>query len=99
MIRGQAQGEVDGGGVTLRIKSHAITLVPLLLITPELFVSVIGLPRMVYLLAPLNVSERKTLSVKSLVLTMSPGGKPPGKTRSLPLTGTAGGDQLAGADQ
>ena len=99
LIRGQSQGEVDGDGVALRIKSHAITLVPLLVITPELFVSVIGLPRMVCPPAPLNVIERKKLSVKSLVLTLSPGGKPPGNTRSSPFTSTPAGDQFAGADQ
>src|ERR1043166_5052372 len=65
----------------------------------ERFVSVIGLPRMVYRLAVLNVIERKKLPIKSFVLTMSPGGKPPGNTRSLPLVGTPAGDQLAGADQ
>ena len=87
------------GGVPLKVKSQAITLVPLWFITVVLFVSVIGLPRMVYLLAPPNLIERKMLSGKSLVLTMSPGGKPPGNTRSLPFTGTPAGDQFAGADQ
>src|SRR6266542_4436640 len=69
------------------------------MIQSERFVSVLGLPLIVCLLAPLNVILRKKLSVKSLVLTMSPGGKPPGNTRSLPFTGTPAGDQLAGADQ
>jgi hypothetical protein len=54
---------------------------------------------MVCLLAAPNLIERKMLSGKSLVLTMSPGGKPPGNSRSLPFTGTPAGDQLAGADQ
>ena len=76
-----------------------MTLVLLQVITGARFVSVIGLPRMVCPPAPLNVIERKKLSVKSLVLTLSPGGKPPGNTRSSPLTGTPAGDQLAGADQ
>src|ERR1043165_7545259 len=65
----------------------------------ERFVSVIGLPLMVYLLPSPNVIERKKLFVRSFVLTISPVGKPPGKTRSLPFAGTPGGDQLAGADQ
>ena len=90
---------MGGDGVPLKFKSQAITLVPLLIIQSVRFVSVIGLPRMVWLLAPPNVIERKLLLVKSLVLTMSPGGKPPGNTRSLPFVGTPAGDQLAGADQ
>src|SRR6476620_2029270 len=92
-------GYGGSGGVALKVKSQAITLVPLLMIQSARFVIVIGLPRMACLLAPLNVIERKLLSIKSLVLTMSPGGKPPGNTRSSPLTGTPVGDQLAGADQ
>ena len=86
-------------GVPLKVKSQAITLVPLWMIHSVRFVSVIGLPRMVCLLAPLNVMERKKLPVKSLVLTMSADGKPPGNTRSLPFVGTPAGDQFAGADQ
>jgi hypothetical protein len=54
---------------------------------------------MVCLLAWPNLIERKLLSVKSLVLTMSSGGKPPGNTRSAPFTGTLAGDQFADADQ
>jgi hypothetical protein len=54
---------------------------------------------MVCLLASLNVIERKKLPVKSLVLTLSPGSKPPGNTRSAPFTGAPAGDQFAGADQ
>ncbi len=38
-------------GVPLKVKSQAITLVPLLIIQSVRFVSVIGLPRMVCLLA------------------------------------------------
>jgi hypothetical protein len=87
---------VDGDGVALKIQSQAISLVPLLIMTP-LFVSVIELPRMVW--PPAKLIEPKMRSVKSLVLTMSPGGKPPGNTRSLPLVGTPAGDQFAGADQ
>src|SRR5262245_25868377 len=85
------------GGVPLKVKSQAITLVPLWFITIVPFVSVIGLPRMVW--PPARLIERKMLSVKSLVLTMSSGGKPLGNTRSLPFAGTPAGDQLAGADQ
>src|SRR4030095_7346674 len=92
-----AGGGVDG--VPLKVKSQAITLVPLLMIQSVRFVSVIGLPRRVCLLAPLNVIERKMRSVKSLVLTMSPGGKPPGNTSASPFTSTPAGDQFAGADQ
>jgi len=46
-----------------------------------------------------DLIERKMLPVKSLVLTMSSGGKPPGNTSSAPFTGTPAGDQFADADQ